>query len=317
MSALLAPVAALFAAVVALRRAAYLTGILRRQRLPVPVVIVGNLTVGGTGKTPLVLWLVQSLRARGFKPGVVSRGYRGSAKLSEVTQDSDPDQVGDEPVLIARRARCPVWIGRSRVAAAHALLAHHPQVDIVVSDDGLQHYALQRDVEIVAVDSARGFGNGWMLPAGPLREPIARLSSVDAVVANGGAIAALPVPVFEMRIEGALLRNVLNPECTVATGSLSGKNVHAVAGIGNPQRFFGHLQRLGISFTAHAFADHHSFTPSELEFPGAEALLMTEKDAIKCATFARESWWAVPVDAHIDAGLADLVLHRISSHHGH
>ncbi|MGH8676863.1 MAG: tetraacyldisaccharide 4'-kinase [Burkholderiales bacterium] len=316
-SALLAPLAALFSTITAARRTAFASGLIAREKLPVPVVVVGNVTVGGSGKTPLVLWLAQALKARAFAPGIVSRGYGGTASLSEVTADSDPQRVGDEPVLLAARSGCPVWIGRSRVTAARALVARHPEVDVLISDDGLQHYRLARDVEIAVVDGARGFGNRWLLPAGPLREPISRLSSVAAVVVNDGTIAQVPVPVFDMRLQGRQLRNLLNPERTADAGILRGKNVHAVAGIGNPQQFFLHLQRLGISFTAHAFPDHHSFKAEELDFPGAGAVIMTEKDAIKCSRFARASWWLLPVDASIDPALADLVVQRISTRRGH
>ncbi|HEX5338088.1 MAG TPA: tetraacyldisaccharide 4'-kinase, partial [Gallionella sp.] len=184
---LLLPPAALFFFISLVRRLLFRSGLRRSHRLPVPVIVVGNLTVGGTGKTPLVLWLVEFLRSQGYHPGIISRGYAGSAAQPQaVSAVSDPALVGDEPLLLARRTQCPIWVGRRRADVARALLVAHPDCDVIISDDGLQHYALQRDVEVVVVDGVRRFGNGLPLPAGPLREPLSRLQSVDAVVVNGG-----------------------------------------------------------------------------------------------------------------------------------
>ena len=306
------PLSLVYRAVVAARRAAYAAGWPRTHRLPVPVVVVGNVTVGGTGKTPLVLWLAAFLQRNGRRPGIVSRGYGGTAATpSAVTAEADPTRVGDEPVLLARRSGCPVWVGIDRVRTARALLSANPACDVVIADDGLQHYALARDVEIAVVDGARGLGNGLMLPAGPLREPASRLMAVDAVVVNGTG-AAIPVAGgLAMRLEGRNLRNVFQPQRVVGAEHLRGRRVHAIAGIGNPQRFFAHLREIGLDFEAHAFPDHHAYTPDELAFPGAEAIVMTEKDAVKCAAFASERHWVVPVDAVPDDELGELVLRKL------
>jgi tetraacyldisaccharide 4'-kinase len=317
LSVALLPLAALFRLSSSLRRLAYKIAVLRSERLPVPVIVVGNITAGGTGKTPLTLWLCGILQEQGFRPGIVSRGYGGRTSLLAVTADSDPAAAGDEPVLLARRSRCPVWIGRDRVAAARALLAASPECDVIVCDDGLQHYRLQRDVEIVVLDGSRGLGNGLPLPAGPLRDGAARLRSVDAVVINGPGDPGLrTAPRFDMSLEGNRFHNLLNPGHTASASEFQGRRLHAVAGIGNPSRFFGHLQRLGLSFTAHAFPDHHPFSPADLDFENADEVIMTEKDAIKCQRFARENQWALPVDAAVDPELGQLILTRLKTRHG-
>jgi tetraacyldisaccharide 4'-kinase len=311
-SALLYPLSLLFRAVVALRRAAYERAILKSERLPVPVLIVGNITVGGTGKTPLVLWLAQFLVEHGFRPGIVSRGYGSAArKPHAVSPEANPARVGDEPVLLARRSGCPVWVGADRSATARALLNAHPACNAIVSDDGLQHYRMHRDVEFAVIDGARRLGNGCMLPAGPLREPTSRLRSVDAVVINDAAGPLDNSKAFGMRLEGAEFRNLLNPDHVVGPEHFRDQRVHAVAGIGYPPRFFGHLRDLGIGFEAHAFPDHHAYTAQDLSFADAEAVLMTEKDAVKCAAFASEQHWALPVDAVPDAALGELVLRKL------
>jgi tetraacyldisaccharide 4'-kinase len=310
-SALLLPLAALFALVCGLRRLAYRRGWLASRRLAVPVIVVGNISAGGTGKTPLVLWLVQRLRERGFKPGIVSRGYGGTGECREVRPDADPSQAGDEPVLLAARSRCPVWIGTRRGVAAARLLAAHPECDVLVSDDGLQHYALARNVEIAVIDGQTGLGNGRLLPAGPLREPPSRLGRCDAVVVNG-AEGQPPPGWFEMHLEGDTLYNLRDPALRRSASALRGRHVHAIAGIGNPERFFSHLRRLGLSITAHAFPDHHRFSPADLDLPDADAVVMTEKDAIKCRAFARDNWWALPVEARVDPLLLETVLEKVS-----
>jgi tetraacyldisaccharide 4'-kinase len=291
------------------RRGLYANGVLTPQRMPVPVVIVGNIVAGGTGKTPLVLWLCEYLADHGYKPGIVSRGYGGSGQTMQVASTS-ASVTGDEPALLAQRSRCPVWIGRDRPAAARALLAANPQCNVIVADDGLQHYRLARDVEIAVVDASRGNGNGLLLPAGPLRERAGRLSQVDAIVMTGGG-APLDAKTFAMTLEGKTFRNLLNPQFHQEASAFQGRRLHAVAGIGNPTRFFDQLQALGLSFTAHAFADHHDYSPSDLEFAGADAILMTEKDAIKCQRFARENHWVLPVDAHVDSAFGQLVLDKL------
>jgi tetraacyldisaccharide 4'-kinase len=313
-SALFYPLSVLFRAVVALRRFAYARSIFRTVRVGVPVVIVGNVTVGGTGKTPLVLWLTAFLSDQGFRPGIVSRGYGAAEREpSAVTPDSDPARVGDEPVLLAQRSGCPVWIGRDRVAAASGLLAANGDCNVIVSDDGLQHYRLGRDVELAVIDGSRKLGNGWMLPAGPLREPASRLREMDAIVINGGTRAAdSSRRAVSSKLEGHVFRNLLNPAHTVCAEFFKLQRVHAVAGIGNPSRFFEHLQALGLDFEAHAFADHHAFSARDLQFASCDAIVMTEKDAVKCAAFATEAQWALRVDAVPDAALGKLILRKLN-----
>jgi tetraacyldisaccharide 4'-kinase len=309
------PVSLLFRVVVTLRRAAYAARLLQQTRLPVPVVVVGNISVGGTGKTPLVLWLATFLRSHGYRPGIVSRGYgAGSHEPRPVSSASDPLRFGDEPVLLAQRSATPVWVGADRVAATRALLSAHAECNVVLSDDGLQHYRLARDVEIAVVDGARGLGNGLMLPAGPLREPASRLKKVDAVVVNGSSSTRVAAAtLFTMHLEGRQFRNLLNPEHTVDADHFQRKSVLAIAGIGNPARFFAHLNQLGMSFRALPFPDHHVYAASELAHVEADAIVMTEKDAVKCAAFASEKHWVLPVDAVPSPELGELILRKLKS----
>jgi len=325
-SALLYPLSVLFGAAVKVRRGLYDSGIAPSLRLPVPVIVVGNITVGGTGKTPLVLWLVEFLRARGFKPGIVCRGYGGKSRSPQrVAPESDPLVVGDEAVLLARRGRCDVWAGADRVTAGLALLTPPAACDVVISDDGLQHYALARDLEICVVDEGRGFGNGWLLPAGPLREPPSRLARVDAIVVNHdlrgephSTLAALPGTVVRvnMRVEGREFRNLVNPAQRVGPEHFRGRIVHAIAGIGNPQRFFSLLRLFGLDIAARAFPDHHPFSAADLAYAGTETVLMTEKDAVKCRRFARESHWELAVDAVPGPAVGERVLQLLEKKRG-
>jgi len=294
----LLPLSALFRVVVSVRRFAYKTGVLRSHKLPVPVIVVGNITVGGTGKTPLVIWLVEALRAAGHHPGVVSRGYGGNAAVwpQPVTADSDPASVGDEPVLIARRAACPVVVAPQRVAAARRLIADYA-CDVVVCDDGLQHYALRRDAEIAVIDGERRLGNGRCLPAGPLRETAARLRSVDLTVVNGAASSGE----CRMRLSGSVAQVLAGPPRERDLGEWRGSTVHAVAGIGNPGRFFAHLREQGLNIVEHPFPDHHRFQAEDLHFGDDLPVIMTEKDAVKCRSFAGPLHWYIPVSARIDS----------------
>jgi tetraacyldisaccharide 4'-kinase len=309
---LLGPLSWLFAGVVALRRGAYRRGMLRTTRLRVPVVVVGNVVVGGTGKTPLVAALVEALKARGRRPGIVSRGYgRRTRDVREVHESADSRDVGDEPILLARSG-VPVFVGRDRVQAARALLAAHPDVDVVVSDDGLQHYALARDVEIAVVDRARSFGNGRLLPAGPLREPAARLSRVDAIVwRDAVSLPQTDAREFTMTYEAGAWRNLVDATRSLDAATLADPAAIAVAGIGDPESFFATLRGDGFRGRSVAFADHHVFTRDDIAFPGAPAILMTEKDAVKCVAFRDARMWARPVNARVDAALFDLVLRKI------
>lgn len=297
---------------VALRRKAYQAGVFSDWHAPVPVIVVGNITVGGTGKTPLVLWLVDFLKAHGYHPGIISRGYGGqSAGILKVCADSDPRQVGDEPALLARRAGCPLFVGRYRPAAAQALLKAHPECDVLVSDDGLQHYALGRDVEIAVVDGERLYGNGALIPVGPLREPVSRLASVDAVVVNSGS-ADVKAGWSEMTLRGARFYPLGTAEAGPVTAeAFAGQQVHAIAGIGHPARFFNQLRALGLTVIEHAFPDHYRFTAEDLQITGADAILMTEKDAVKCLGFAPENTWVLPVQAEIRGNLGEVLLNKL------
>ncbi|HXZ47958.1 MAG TPA: tetraacyldisaccharide 4'-kinase [Usitatibacter sp.] len=321
----LLPLAFVFAAAVRVRRVLYRRRVLPAWRAGVPVVVVGNVTVGGTGKTPLVIAIVERLRAHGWNPGVVARGYgrvppREQDPLGVVRVLPDvatPEHFGDEPVLIARRSRVPVYISPDRAAAARALLAADLGVDVLVCDDGLQHYALARDVEIAVVDGERRFGNGLPLPAGPLREPVARLAEVDAVVVNGASDVVLPCERrFTMRLAGERFVSLATGEQRAPQEfalAVRGRRVAAVAGIGHPQRFFDHLSALGIRAEGHAFADHHAYQKRDLKLPGAEIVLMTEKDAVKCMGFADARMWFMRVDAVLPPEFDELLLDRIAA----
>lgn len=303
------PASLLYRLLVALRRLAYRSGALPAVRLPVAVIVVGNIVVGGTGKTPLVLWLASRLRRCGWKPGILSRGYRGGAATPmAVVASSTADLVGDEPLLLARDSGCPVWIGRDRVKAASELLAVHPECNVLILDDGLQHYHLARDIEI-AVEDARGEGNGLLLPAGPLREPASR--RVDAWIANS-APPGIHSPSFRMDLRGDTFRCLATPHSRVAAAGFARKKLHAVAGIGNPKRFFDHLAQLGLATINHAFPDHHAYKASDLDFGDCEALLMTEKDAVKCEAFAREHWYALPVEAELAPSFFNFILAKLN-----
>jgi tetraacyldisaccharide 4'-kinase len=321
---ILLPLSLVMMAVVAVRRFAYRKGLLPAWRSPVPVVVVGNITAGGTGKTPLTLAVVDALVRQDFTPGVVSRGYgRVPRNLNDplgvvrVYPDvATPEHFGDEPVLIALRSRVPVYVSHDRPAAARALLEAHPEVDVIVSDDGLQHYALARDVELAVVDGERRFGNGLILPSGPLREPVSRLASVDAVVVNGGWSDAVPGPrQFSMtlgreRFKALAGNQQLSPQDFAA--AVRGRNVAAVAGIGYPERFFEHLARLGVQAKAIAFPDHYAFQAKDLKIPGAALVVMTEKDAVKCAAFADERMWFLQVDAILPPDFEEFLVTRIA-----
>lgn len=299
-----------YAAAVRVRRELYRCRIIRSYRAPVPVIVVGNVTVGGAGKTPCVIWVCQVLRAAGFTPGVVSRGYGGQATTwpQSVEAESDACTVGDEPVLIAARVGCPVFVAPKRAEAICALLYAHPDVNAIVSDDGLQHYALERDVEIVVIDGARRFGNGLCLPAGPLREPLARLDQVAFRLCNGG-----PVQAGERLMQLAMdeARNVVRPDWTCGLAELTGTKVHALAGIGHPSRFFGQLRAAGLDVIEHPFPDHHPFQAKDIYFDDSLPVLMTEKDAVKCALFADIQHWVVPVQAQMEPGFARELIDRL------
>jgi tetraacyldisaccharide 4'-kinase len=280
---LLWPFAQVFSYLVKLRRFCYKKNILNVYHASVPVIIVGNITVGGTGKTPLVMYFAKLLQQRGFTPGIITRGYKGTIRTAALVHPhADPLLVGDEAVLMANNCSCPVMIAKNRSAGVRALVEHH-KVDIILSDDGLQHYALGRDIEIAVIDGQRRFGNGQSLPMGPLREMPARLSSVDLTIVNG----------TDMHIICDNAYMLQDSNNNVALDSFIGKTVHAIAGIGNPQQYFTQLRKLGIVVIEHAFPDHHTYSAGDITFTDALPVLMTEKDAVKCRNFAKPLHWVV------------------------
>ena len=314
-SAVLLPLAALFWLISAARRGLFRAGILKAQALPVPVVVVGNLTAGGAGKTPLTLYLARQLVARGWRPGIISRGYRGSAVAPlAVSPQTDPALCGDEPLLLAR-AGVPVFVCPNRAAAGRALLAVHPDVDVILCDDGLQHYRLARDIELCVVDGARGFGNGLPIPAGPLREPVSRLAAVDAVILNGVGEVVPHEHVFQMTLEPGLFYPLVGASQAEATRELAGMRLAAVCGIGNPARFFATLRSLGLSFSEHPFPDHHAFSVADL--PQADLILVTEKDAVKLAALPGlgalgDKIRVLPVSAKLEPDLTDWLIGKLN-----
>lgn len=299
---LLRPLELVFRTVAALRRQLYRRGLLRTYRAPKPVVVIGNITVGGTGKTPVVIALVEALQARGFRPGVVSRGYGAEPGRfpRTVTHDSSAAQCGDEPLLIFRRTGAPCVVGPDRGAAVRDLL-QQDAVDIVIGDDGLQHYALERDLEVALLDAARGVGNGFCLPAGPLREPVSRLDSVDFVLYRNGTD---PATAFSYQPRAWV--NLASGE-ERGLDAFAGQTVTALAGIGQPAQFFATLSALQIEARKHVFPDHHRFTAGDFAGLPAGPILMTEKDAVKCHALAGEETWFLRIDACLPQGLIDAV----------
>jgi tetraacyldisaccharide 4'-kinase len=331
------PLSLLFRLLSGVRAALFRAGVLKSSRLPVPVVVVGNIYIGGTGKTPLTIWLVQALQAAGMKPGVISRGHgRDGDGAREVLAASTPQQVGDEPLLIRQRTGCPVMVGRDRAATGRALLAAHPDLDILLTDDGLQHYALQRDIEIILFDG-RGAGNGWLLPAGPLREPVSRRRDFTVINApvltealvravNPGEAGSYPVrgttpfsqaAAIQMRLTGEhaeQLRDRAQRKTFVELAATPGLRIAAAAGIGNPARFFGMLNAAGLVIAELPLPDHHDFLDRPFAALDADIILITEKDAVKCAQIEElrddPRLWVVPVTARIDAALADQIVEK-------
>jgi tetraacyldisaccharide 4'-kinase len=311
---LLRPLAALFERVAASRRVKHSA---QAWKAPVPVVVIGNITVGGTGKTPLVVTLLEQLLAAGFRPAVISRGYGGSESGPLVLQDHSPEEVGDEPVLISQRTACPVAIGSERIDVIKTLLAAHPSTDVILSDDGLQHYRMARDIECVVIDGARGLGNMACLPAGPLRELPERLEEVDHLIVNGELQYQLPehlslekVSITQMTLDASYAINMISGDRR-SLSAFAGASVHAVAGIGNPERFFDTLFANQVNPQAHPFADHHPYAVADFAFGDDLPVLMTEKDAVKCMPFAEAHWWYVPVDAVLDGPLSKLLIEKL------
>jgi tetraacyldisaccharide 4'-kinase len=322
-SAWLLPLAILFGALTAIRRFAYRSGLVTASELPVPVIIVGNIVVGGTGKTPLVIALVKTLTNHGYRPGVLSRGYRGSyARLAPfmLVDSHDAGRFGDEIVLIKARTHVPCMVGGKRATAGRALLQAHPEIDVLVLDDGLQHYPLKRDIEVAVFDQ-RGLGNGWLLPAGPLREPSRRLERVDAIAINGAratdAQNALPanlapqVPRFLMQLTGLVAEKLNAPSERCPLSSFVGRTVTACAGIGHPERFFAMLRAQGLAVVPVPLADHAAFDPALIAKLPGEIVLITEKDAVKWRGVDDARIWVVPVDLSIDAAFFALILGKL------
>lgn len=309
-SVLLWPLSLLFAAAVRTRRFLYQKGLLKSEGPNLPLVVVGNISVGGAGKTPLVARLVELARQAGYRPGVIARGYGGQATdwPQRVGADSDPSQVGDEPVMLARRCGCPVVVGPDRIAAAR-LLAETGECNVILSDDGLQHYRLRRDLEIAVVDGFRRFGNGACLPAGPLRELPSRLRQVDFAVGNGAAREGE----YLMALSGDTALNLRDPSISAALGAFRKSAVRAVAGIGDPWRFFNHLRHARLRLVEHPLPDHHRFRAEDLRFAEDLPILMTEKDAVKCRGFAQDNVWYVPVSAQLDPEFEDQWLKRLAA----
>ncbi|NGZ87807.1 tetraacyldisaccharide 4'-kinase [Duganella aceris] len=331
------PVSLLFRLLSATRAALYRAGVLRSARLPVPVVVVGNIYIGGTGKTPLTIWLVQALQAAGMTPGVISRGHGSDADGARpVLAGSTPAEVGDEPLLIRQRTGCPVMVGRDRAATGRALLAAHPEVDILLTDDGLQHYALQRDIEIILFDG-RGAGNGWLLPAGPLREPVSRrrdftvinapqlteqlVRAVHPATAGSDPVRGLTPsaaqPAIQMTLAGEhaeQLRDRTQRRALADLAAEPGLRLAAAAGIGNPARFFGMLKAAGLRIAELPLPDHHDFRDRPFDGLDADLILMTEKDAVKCAQIEElrddPRLWVVPVTARLDGTLAEQIVEK-------
>jgi tetraacyldisaccharide 4'-kinase len=304
----LLPLAVLFYLLVQARRTLYRLGLLRAQRLPVPVIVIGNLSVGGSGKSPLVVWLARRLKAAGYRPGILSRGYGGRATHwpRAVGPDSDPRLVGDEPVMIARLSGCPLFVAPDRVAAGRALLAAHP-CDLLIADDGLQHYRLARDLEMAVIDGERRHGNGLPLPAGPLREPLSRLRLVHWRVAKGRALAGEVPMTYRLGSACSLTRPESRP-----LASFAGGRVHAIAGIGHPAAFFSQLRGLGLDLMEHPFPDHHPFRADEIRFEDDNPVLMTHKDAVKCEALAGPQHWFVPLEAELPEAFAEAVLRAVA-----
>jgi tetraacyldisaccharide 4'-kinase len=290
------------------RRHLYASGVIASSRLPVPVVIIGNITVGGTGKTPLLIALCELLQRRGLSVGVVSRGYGAdNTGVHVLADDDDPRDCGDEPLLIRQHTHCPLVIGRDRVAAANRLL-EIAECDVILSDDGLQHYRLQRDIELAVIDAQRGSGNGYCLPAGPLREPVSRLRSVDLVVWHRQSLVDDAEIGFCLEFDDAV--NLATGD-TRSLADFSGQRVHAVAGIGFPARFFRQLQAAGVNVIEHAFTDHHRYRERELDFGDDLPVLMTEKDAVKCRGMQLSGLWKVPVNARLSPALEQAFVDRV------
>ena len=297
----LLPLTYLYLLLIKTRAQCYRFNVFKTQRFPLPVIVVGNITVGGTGKTPLVMWLVELLIKSGCKPAIISRGYKSKIGTPYLVKPTDDAQlVGDEPLLLARKCNVPVMIGANRSASVTKILAE-TNCNLIISDDGLQHYGLARNIEIVVLDGVRRLGNGYCLPAGPLREPKTRLETVDFVIVNGDKPK---LGEYSMTLKALSFYNLTAPANPVPLNYFNQKTVHAVAAIGNPERFFNSLRALKIKVIEHPFPDHYAFSANDFAFGDNLPVIMTEKDTVKCIAFANPNWWALSTVPQLQKGFA-------------
>ncbi|MCX7191341.1 MAG: tetraacyldisaccharide 4'-kinase [Candidatus Methylopumilus sp.] len=292
------------------RKYLYQFNLLKSFKMQVPVIVIGNITSGGTGKTPLVIHLANELKKNGYHPGIISRGY-GSKRngVSEVNKKSDVENIGDEAILIHKHTHLPVFIAKDRALAAKALIKKYKKIDVILSDDGMQHYRLKRDMEILVIDGTRRFGNGYLLPAGPLRESKRKMKAVDAIVCNEKKVIDGS---YLMKYKSYFLIN-LKTKKKIPLNKLRLNNLHAVAGIGNPDRFFKYLKALGLVFDSSSYKDHYRFTKKDFKTMSDKNIIMTEKDAVKCEKFARDNFWYLPVVAEIDSKFTDFILNKMKN----
>ena len=307
-SLLLLPFSAVFLLISFVRKILYRFNFLRSFKLKIPVIVVGNITSGGTGKTPLIIYLANELKKNGYRPGIISRGYgsKGGGMI-EASQKNDAADVGDEPMLIQKHTHLPVFVSKDRVSAAKALLKKYKKTDVILSDDGIQHYRLKRDIEVLVIDGTRKFGNGYLLPAGPLREFSSKLKTVDAIVCNHKKVIGGS---YLMKYKGSSLIN-LKTNKKIHLNNLRLKNIHAIAGIGNPNRFFDYLKTFNIEFNSSIFQDHYRFSKKDFRNMNDKNIIMTEKDAVKCQKFSRKNFWYLPVTAEVDSKFIDVILKKL------
>ena len=307
-SLLLLPLSAVFLLISFIRKTLYEFNFLKSFKLKIPVIVVGNITSGGTGKTPLIIYLANELKKNGYRPGIISRGYGSKSEgVMEVSQKSDVAEAGDEPMLIQKHTHLPVFVSKDRVLAAKALVKKYAKTDVILSDDGIQHYRLRRDLEVLVIDGTRKFGNGYLLPAGPLREFRSKLKTVDAIVCNHKKVIDGS---YLMKYKGHLLIN-LKTNKKIHLNNLSLKNIHAIAGIGNPDRFFDYLKTYNILFSSSVFQDHYKFSKKDFRDMNDKNIIMTEKDAVKCQQFSRNNFWYLPVIAEVDSKFTDVILKKL------
>ena len=307
-SLLLLPLSAVFLLISFIRKTLYQFNFLKSFKLKIPVIVIGNITSGGTGKTPLIIYLANELKKNGYRPGIISRGYGSKSEgVMEVSQKSDVAEAGDEPMLIQKHTHLPVFVSKDRVLAAKTLVKKYAKTDVILSDDGIQHYRLRRDLEVLVIDGTRKFGNGYLLPAGPLREFRSKLKTVDVIVCNHKKVIDGS---YLMKYKGHLLIN-LKTNKKIHLNNLSLKNIHAIAGIGNPDRFFDYLKTFNIVFNSSTFQDHYKFSKKDFRDMNDKNIIMTEKDAVKCQQFSRNNFWYLPVIAEVDSKFTDVILKKL------